>query len=276
MSNRICLVVPYFEDGADLIDTLESVKLESYDHIIVVDDGSIKYPASEVCPSSVHETPVQLLTLPINRGITAALQEGIARTPANTKYIARLDCGDRSAPGRFSAQRTFLDLHPSYVLLGSSVNFVSPTGRPLYTLEQPASPSELRNRMRINCGVTHPAAMFTLNAYHAVGGYSSLYPAAEDYGLFRALLTVGDGGNIQVPLVDCRTGDGGISQSRRRQQLLSRIRVMRDNFDWHPASFYGVMRAVLQLATPRSITTIAHRIKSRVRAWATSCSRSNS
>jgi glycosyltransferase, family 2 len=115
--------------------------------------------------------------------------------------------------------------------------------------------------MRVNCAITHPAAMFRREAYDHAGGYPMSYPAAEDYGLFAQMLATSEAANIPQVLVRCRTGDGGISENRRRTQLVSRCRILLRHFDGHPMAVYGILRAVVQLATPRRWSTRAHQIR---------------
>ena len=240
-TDRICLVIPYYEAGEDLVDSLASVRLEPTDLIIVVDDGSRRCPAKDLVPEAVGDTPLRLVELARNSGITAALRAGISNAPPDFALIARLDCGDTCHPERFTKQRDFLLGHRDIALVGSWVDFVSPDGSFLYRLEQPARPSAVRRRMRVNCAITHPAA--------------------EDYGLFAQMLATSEAANIPQVLVRCRTGDGGISENRRRTQLVSRCRILLRHFDGHPMAVYGILRAVVQLATPRRWSTRAHQIR---------------
>lgn len=260
-TDRICLVIPYYEAGEDLVDSLASVRLEPTDLIIVVDDGSRRCPAKDLVPEAVGDTPLRLVELARNSGITAALRAGISNAPPDFALIARLDCGDTCHPERFTKQRDFLLGHRDIALVGSWVDFVSPDGSFLYRLEQPARPSAVRRRMRVNCAITHPAAMFRREAYDHAGGYPMSYPAAEDYGLFAQMLATSEAANIPQVLVRCRTGDGGISENRRRTQLVSRCRILLRHFDGHPMAVYGILRAVVQLATPRRWSTRAHQIR---------------
>lgn len=265
-TDRICLVIPYYEAPDDLIESLRSVRLRQTDKIIVVDDGSTDHPAKGIVPPRVGRTPIELVELERNRGITIALRSGIARAPREFDLIARLDCGDTCHPERFDKQRAFLRAHPELVLAGSWVDFVSPDGFFLYRLEQPCGPETVRRRMRVNCAITHPTAVFRREVYERVGGYPTDFPAAEDYALFMRMLEEGEAANVPEVLVRCRTGDGGISERRRRTQLRSRRRILLEHFDGHPLSVYGVVRAVGQMVTPRRWSTRAHRIRERLRA----------
>lgn len=254
-SPPICLVIAYHEEGENLLRSLGSVTLEPGDSIVVVDDGSTRLPARDVCPDAVAGVPVTLVELAENQGVAAAARIGVASAPDDAQYIARLDCRDVCRADRFRLQRAYLDAHPRCGIVGSSVDFRALDGEHLYTHRQPETDAEIRRLMRVNCAFTQPSVMFRRTAYDAVGGYSESYPYAEDYALFRALMTVSDGYNLQEPLVVCSTMDGGISQRHRRRQLLTRAKVILTHWDWHPGSAYGLLRAVAQLATSRNFTS---------------------
>lgn len=254
-SGRICLVIPYFEAGDLLRRSLESVQLRNDDLIIVVDDGSHSIPASTTCPSTINGTKVELITLECNRGIAGALNEGIAAIPEGIEYVARLDCGDICSSSRFERQRTFLDQNPLHGIVGSSVSFVDPAGNFLYSLCPPSDDSGIRRYMRVNCALVHPTVVFRRDAYLNAGGYPESFPAAEDYALFREILRSHYAFNLDEILVTCLTSDGGISETSRKQQIRSRIKVMRKYNDLHPMSVYGFIRAYIQVMTPRRFTT---------------------
>lgn len=262
-NSRVCLVIPYFNAGDDLPRTLASVRLRREDLIVVVDDGSSEKPGRQYCPHMVGETRVLLVELPENGGITGALKRGLLETPPEYDLIARLDCGDLCTPDRFQQQRQFLETHPQHALVGSWVEFVSPSGSSLYTLKLPTDEKAVANYMRINSAFIHPAVTFRRRAYYEAGGYSEKYPAAEDYGLFRSICRDHKATNLDAIHMYCRTGDGGISQRRRRTQLISRMKIMVEHFDYHPLTLWGIMRACLQLITPRSLTTRLRGMASR-------------
>lgn len=261
----VCLVLAYFEEGEALRTSLASVRLEEGDSVVVVDDGSRRLPARDFCPETAGGVAVRLIELPRNRGVAAAARAGVAAAPPEAAYIARLDCRDVCSAERFTLQRAHLDAHPECGIVGSAVRFRDPAGRHLYTLLQPTEDAAIRRRMRVNCAFTQPAVMFRRSAYEAAGGYSEDYPWAEDYALFRALLRVSAGHNLAFPLVACTTMDGGISQRHRRRQLLTRMRIIREHWDWHPGSAYGLLRAAAQLLTSRNLTSRVRRAGDRLR-----------
>ena len=262
-SGRICLVVAYHDEGEALSRTLATVRLRAGDSIIVVDDGSQRLPAREFCPEQVDGVPVTLVELSVNEGVAAAAIAGVSAADPDIEYIARLDCRDRSTLDRFDRQRAYLDRHATCSIVGSAVIFCDPTGAELYRHSHPESDRAIRSAMRVNCAFTQPAVMFRHDAYVSVGGYSEKYPWAEDYALFRSLLTVGEGHNLADPLVYCSTMDGGISQRHRRRQLMTRMKIIVHNWDWHPLSFWGLARATGQLATSRNFTSRVKRMLGR-------------
>lgn len=259
----VCLVVAYYEEGQGLQDSLASVELEAGDSIVVVDDGSVRLPARQFCPEDVGGVPVHLVELERNRGVAAAARIGVAQAPREAEYIARLDCRDTCLPERFSVQRRYLEAHPECGIVGSSVTFHDLAGTYLYTHRLPTSDAEIRRLMRVNCAFTQPSVMFRRTVYEAAGGYSENAPWAEDYALFRAMLDLTDGYNIERPLVRCTTMDGGISTRHRRRQLLTRIQVILRHWDWHPGSMYGLVRASAQLVTSRRFTSVVRAALSR-------------
>lgn len=255
-TERIGLVVPYYEAGEGLTKALESIHLEQRDLILVVDDGSTATPASTLVPDFVGQTPVKLVIRAKNGGITKALQTGINVLAPEYDLLARLDCGDVCRPDRFSIQRDLFANNQELGLVGSWTDFVTPDGKLLYTAQYPEDSRSIIKYMRINSAFCHPTIMMRRKAYEECGGYSEKYPAAEDYALFRRIASKFDSHNIQQSLVSCQTNDGGISQTHRKQQLRTRIAIMIEEFDWHPLAFYGIARAVLQMLTPRSFTTL--------------------
>lgn len=267
-TSPICLVITYFEEGDGLRESLESVRLTPHDSIVIVDDGSERAPARRFLPESHGAVPIELVELPRNMGVAAAAKIGVAHAPPEASYIARLDCRDTCVPERFELQRAYLDTHPECGIVGSSVVFSDLDGNVLYSYHQPATDRAIRRRMRINCALTQPSVMFRRSVYDAVGGYSESFPYGEDYALFRAIMSVSEGKNFERPLVTCTTQDGGISQTHRRRQLITRIKVIATYWDWHPGSAYGVVRAVAQLMTSRNFTSRVRRATSKFRVEA--------
>src|SRR5205814_2264103 len=84
---------PFIRRAIESVLAQTDVDLE----LIVVDDGS-KDRGPEIV-GALDDERIRLIRLPESRGISAALNEGIAQ--ARAPYIGRMDADDLSLPGRF-------------------------------------------------------------------------------------------------------------------------------------------------------------------------------
>lgn len=253
---RCCVLIPYFESGDLLIRSLLSIDGlgEGRVDVLVVDDGSLRRPARNVIDATVFRDRVGLLELASNVGIAAALNQGLSRLMPHYEYVARLDCGDTCCHERLSAQMAYLDTHRKCALVGTWASFLSMSGEERYTVRHPTEHRQIMRRMHINSAFTHSAVMFRSDLVRSVGLYPENRAAAEDHAYFFKIGSKFETANIPQVHVRSILDPAGISAVRRRRQLVSRIAILVENFDFRPGSFYGVLRAILQLSTPRAFT----------------------
>jgi hypothetical protein len=116
-----------------------------------------------------------------------------------------------------------------------------------------------------NCYV-HPTWLFRRDAMARVGPYSLEYPAAEDYEyLRRAVAGQIRLANVPDILLDYRISTGGISVSKRRRQLLDRLKLQiayLDPLNWR--SWAGMAKTLMLFAVPRKLVTV---MKAEWRSW---------
>jgi GT2 family glycosyltransferase len=97
----VTVIVPYFNLGAYLPATLESLRACRYDalEVLVVDDGSTERESIELLASLDRASVpgLRILRLPFNQGLAAARNAGLAA--AAGKYVLTLDADDLIAPG---------------------------------------------------------------------------------------------------------------------------------------------------------------------------------
>lgn len=258
----ICLLIPYFNAGEALLESLASVDAGSLrPDVWIVDDGSAKCPAASVLSSYDGALPIELITLPANCGIEHALNTGLERCVDRYPYIARLDCGDRCIDDRLASQRAFMQAHPDCALLGTWVNFVDPQGRLLFTLRHPVDSASLRRKVFLNSPFTHPAVMLRSSVLQDVGLYPTEYPAAEDLALFFKIVGKYRTDNLPRALVECVVDGGGISSRRRKTQIHSRIRLIMKYYDFSLIATVGLLRGVITYLLPRRATVFANRLR---------------
>ncbi len=73
--------------------------------------------------------------------------------------------------------------------------------------------------------------MFRTQALDEIGMYSMRFPAAEDYEFFYRFVDLGKVANLDEVLIQALDDPTGISQRRRRRQILSRMKIKLMHFD---------------------------------------------
>ncbi|MEN2981531.1 MAG: glycosyltransferase [Thermus sp.] len=248
----LALLIPVYNDQEGLGKTLTHLPGEIPLDVVVVDDGSQP-------PITLPKLPPPhrafLLRLEENRGITGALNEGLRFIlERGYPYVARLDAGDVALPGRFAKQLRFLEEHPEYALVGGQARFVDPAGRETHRERFPTEDGEIRRVMHARNPFLHPAVTLRTEAIKAVGLYSESYPAAEDYELFFRLARRFKVANLEQEVIEYKVDPKGISLRKRRRQLLTRLRILLENFDpGLKESWLGLLKNGALLLTPTSL-----------------------
>jgi glycosyltransferase involved in cell wall biosynthesis len=250
-SKRLAILIPVFNDQAGLERALESLAADGEEFTVyVVDDGS-NPPMSipDGLPYRVH-----LIRQEPNQGITAALNLGLAQIAADGyDYIARLDAGDLSLPGRLAAQAAFLDDHPEHALVGTATRQVDVSGRVLYDYHPPAEHRNVVRGLRYQAALVHPSIMLRLEAVQACGMYDNRFPGGEDYDLFFRLAKTYKLANLQSVYVVKEINPSSIT-SRRRERQLGRLRLLAWHFDHRSVhSYLGIVANALAVVVPRRL-----------------------
>jgi glycosyltransferase involved in cell wall biosynthesis len=117
---RIAVVVPCYNDGATLRETLDSIDEQEALELVVVDDGSDD-PATLEVLAGIESGGVRVVSQ-ANAGLAAARMAGVAATTAS--YVTALDADDLEAPGALAALADALDANPeAAVAWGDVLNF---------------------------------------------------------------------------------------------------------------------------------------------------------
>jgi len=117
---RIAVVIPCFNDGATLRETLASIDEPEPIELVVVNDGSAD-PETLALLAELEAGGVRVVHQE-NRGLSAARMAGVAATSA--PYVSALDADDLEAPGALTALADALDADPgASVAWGDVQNF---------------------------------------------------------------------------------------------------------------------------------------------------------
>lgn len=266
MRPDIAVLIPVYNNQEGLERSLASIDENFPLDVVVVDDGS--------------DPPIQLRGLPqphrgfvlrldANTGIEHALNYGLSWIlQRGYRYVARLDAGDLCYPGRFFKQRDFLEKHQEYALVGGQVRFVDDSGVELFPEKFPTSHEEISRIMHARSCFIHPAVMLRSSALQEVGLYSEHFPAAEDYELFFRLTKRYKVANLPDVVLTYHVNPRGISLTKRRRQILSRIKVMLKYFEpRYKESWLGLMKSIILLAVPVPVVQFLKRRLARWRGW---------
>jgi glycosyltransferase involved in cell wall biosynthesis len=109
---RVAVVVPCFNDGGTLSETLASLRNEEEHELVVVDDGSDD-PATLETLSHLTDAGTTVVHRE-NGGLSAARMSGVEATGA--PYVLPLDADDAVVPGALGALADALDAAPEAAL----------------------------------------------------------------------------------------------------------------------------------------------------------------
>ena len=257
------LLIPHFNNPTGLIKSLKSIGKDENIDVLIVDDGSIdSFNEADVMSSFKAVGKVFFIYLSKNMGITIALNTGLEYVKKiNYKYISRLDCGDTCHPNRFETQKQYLENNPEIGIVGSHVDYIDMEGKFLYTLKFPLKDREIRSKLFINSMISHPTFFMRKELVDRIGFYPDDYPAAEDLAfLFKVKASKYKFANVDEVLVNVEYNENSISGKSRDKQVKSRIKLIKDNFDFSRSSFFGLIRSYLLFFIPRDLLLITKNI----------------
>jgi glycosyltransferase involved in cell wall biosynthesis len=259
-STDIAVLMPAYNPGSEIVDTLDSLKAQDVPFkLYVIDDGSARKPDYQALLKGFDHT---LILSPQNIGVNEARNPALKQIIADGfKYVALIDCGDVAHPQRLRKQKAFLDQNPDISILGCGIRLVYVLAGVSYNKLFPETPAGVRKYMLSNLPVSHPTLMLRSEVFKSVGLYTGAFHAAEDYELIRRADKAGlKIANLPDVLLDKIETEQSISQLKRLTQLDSRLAIQ-----WHYANLLdincwtGMLRTLAIRLTPRSwITAIKH------------------
>jgi len=260
MVRRTVFLLPVYNPPLDVLArTIDSLvgQTEAAD-IVIVDDGSLQSVGEMLAPRE----DIVLLRLERNRGVTAALNHGLEYiVNQGYEYVARMDCGDTSAPDRVAKQQAYMDAHPATDLVGAFAEIVDEQGSHLFFEGTSGGSAAIGRKLYDNAAFKHPTFFFRASCVERFGFYSSEYPHAEDYEFMRRVFEKGEIDCLHDVLLVYEKNADGISSKNRRTQLRSRLRAQLRYFQLaKPAAYAGIVRSLVTLLVPARIWTRLSRL----------------
>ncbi|MGG5889680.1 glycosyltransferase family 2 protein [Falsiroseomonas sp. HC035] len=228
MSPAISVVMPVFNVAPFVAQSLGSILGQTFRdlEVIVIDDGSADGTVAEI--RKVADPRVRLVEFPSNRGVVAALNEGLDR--ARGTFLARMDGDDISHPKRLARQLAFLDRHRAIGICGTAWSFFGARGG---ADRYRSGSAELKAGLLFGSPFSHPTILARrdlLERNHI--RYDPAYEAAEDYELWARLARHTEMANLPQILFHQRIHPGSVSHVQRPRQEAAARRVRRDLLGW--------------------------------------------
>nr|WP_255749420.1 glycosyltransferase [Pontibacter liquoris] len=242
-------MIPCFNNLPGMIRSVQSIRYtEGKYAVILVDDGStppLMLPELKLALSPA--VPLHLISLGENSGITGALNAGLRWILHNlqTRYIARLDCGDVCHADRFFRQVAYLDAHQDVGLLGSWCTFKQTYSSFQYNYTTPTEHNLIQREMYFRNVFIHPTVIFRSTLLNKVGLYPEAFQYVEDYALFWKILQESKGKILDELLVTCEINKAGISIKNRKAQLQGRKHVIKAFGESFFLKFLGEVKLII-------------------------------
>jgi glycosyltransferase involved in cell wall biosynthesis len=192
---RIAVVIPCYNDGETLPETVASARDQEPCELVVVDDGSTDEQTGRVL-EGLSRDGVRVVRQE-NRGLSAARMTGVEATSA--RYVNPVDADDLLVPGSLTALADALDESPDLAAAwGDTASF----GDVEVAYERRESRLDPWRITYFN-GLPY-CAMFRRAALHDAGGWT-LRRGYEDWDLWMALAERGySGKHVRIPVLRYR------------------------------------------------------------------------
>ncbi len=248
----IVVLIPHYNNLNGLKKSIQSIVYDKNFLILIIDDGSVStQKPNESDFILLDHISIKVLNNTKNEGIEFSLNKGLKFIISHqlSKYIARLDCGDIMINNRLERQVRYLEVNKDVDLVGSWVKFVQ-NDKDLFTVRLPTNHSRIYRKMMVKVCFIHPAVMFRTSALNKVGLYPNDFPAAEDYAFFMKFVKQLKTSNIPEVLTIVENNPNGISISKRKVQLKSRLKVIKKYTTSKLYFIFGVLKIWLLILIP--------------------------
>lgn len=227
----LSVILPVYNAEPYIADAIKSVLQQRFKdfELLIINDGSTDKSLQIIQKYAKQDTRIRIISRE-NKGLVASLNEGISLASAN--LIARQDADDLSIKDRFSMQIKFLQDHPAYVVVGSSVKVIDNKGSVLHNHRVLLDDPELRQELLIRSPFAHGSVVFRKSAAIAAGLYRQDYWPAEDYDFWLRLSLEGKLANIDKPLYMYREHETSISVTNESNQIKQAERIRLDAWSY--------------------------------------------
>ena len=190
MAPQISVIFPVWQREAYLAEALESVLVQEFTdfELLVILDGSP--PGVQAIVEGYRDARIRVLKLPVNMGISAARNVGLAA--AQAPYLAFMDSDDVSLPHRLSVQHAWMQANPQVPACGgnSIKQYVDGRREPML---YPQADALIKARLLLVDSALHmPTVMARTDFFQRHGlRFDPNFPRDESHRLFVEIVRLG-------------------------------------------------------------------------------------
>lgn len=169
------------------------------EELILVEDGPLTAVLVQIIDDFRDRLPIVSVRLPVNRGLAAALNEGLKH--CRSDLVARMDSDDICFPDRLAKQLAVFEMDPSVAIVGSFAVEIDRQGVQGRLRSMPVTHEGIVDNLWA-CPLIHPAVIFRRESILGVGGYDASLKRRQDYELwFRCAIAGLRFANVDQPLL---------------------------------------------------------------------------
>ena len=265
---KLAVLIPHYNEPEAILKSLKSIEYDGKLAIVIVNDGSKKkYDKEKIESIGSDKYTYHFLSNESNQGIERTLNKGlkfIYENLSDYSYVARLDCGDLCINDRLNKQIQFLEKHPNIHLLGAQIELIDTEGNFLFSVNLPLEHDKIMKRMFFNNMIYNGTSILKIRPIiETIGYYPLNFPASEDHAYFFSIGKKFEVANMPEFLYRYEINPNSISSLKRRQQVLTRLKIIRYNFYLGYYPIVGFIRNLILLFLSRELTT---RLKSIIKS----------
>ncbi|MFZ4480543.1 MAG: glycosyltransferase [Rhodoferax sp.] len=187
---KVSVIFPVGNRTEYLREAIESVLRQSFTdfEFLIIADG-VSAPVLSIL-SGYADARIRLIRLPLNMGISAARNAGLAA--ARAPYIALMDSDDVALPQRLATQYVFLQAHPEVTVCSSNSIKFFPDGSKV-AMRYPETDGMIKARLLIvDSSILNPTAMYRADFVRAHRlRYDPNFPPDDDHRFYVDMMRIG-------------------------------------------------------------------------------------
>ncbi len=196
MDSLVSIIVLTYNSSKYVIETLESIKAQTYDRIelVITDDCSTDETPS-ICQMWLERSKNRFINSTFvgssqNTGVSANANRGVRAS--HGRWIKLIAGDDRLMPNCISDSINYVDSHPDTEFLFSNVRTINSRGTEIYgfiskinaEVFNALSPVELRTLLYVTNVLPAPTSFIKRDTLVELGLYDENFPMKEDYPLW--------------------------------------------------------------------------------------------